>query len=155
MHRSRAWKARLALSTAVCLGATLSYASASQPGPTPTEAEVLAQISKIKSESPSLQKEVDGSALAIMVKHQDFMLIRSSEIDAIAVLLSDNDDVVRGYAAIALGNIGPPARRAAPQLMKAFRERECQIGDLTSTDAMLPVFSRIGEPRPELRCPPR
>lgn len=65
-------------------------------------------------------RERSAQLLAALVRRMDVSAIDRATIDEIAGLLEDNSDAVRGRVAIALGNIGQPAKHTVPALEKAF-----------------------------------
>jgi hypothetical protein len=65
-------------------------------------------------------RERSAQLLAALVRRMDKSVIDRATIDEMAGLLEDNSDAVRGRVAIALGNIGEPAKHTVPALEKAF-----------------------------------
>jgi hypothetical protein len=53
-------------------------------------------------------------------------------VRALTALLKSKDDGIRGGAAGALTNIGPPAKSAVPALKQALKESDAQIADYLS-----------------------
>lgn len=70
--------------------------------------------------------------------------VSADDIDALAGLLSDQDDAVRGWIAGALGRLGDKAKRAVPALQRALLERPCVHQALASAGAIRLSLSRIG-----------
>jgi HEAT repeats len=80
-------------------------------------------------------------------------------INALANLLDDNSDGVRGNAASALGTIGPAAARTAPRLLEAMKRAEAQFirpGELRpssfSGDSICEALQRIGTRQQDTPC---
>jgi hypothetical protein len=65
-------------------------------------------------------RERSAQILVAIIRRMDVSVIDKATIDEIAGLLEDNSDAVRGRMAIALGNIGAPAKHTVPALEKAF-----------------------------------
>src|SRR5262245_9655041 len=65
-------------------------------------------------------RERAAQILVAIIRRMDVSVIDTASIDEIAGLLEDNSDAVRGRMAIALGNIGAPAKHTVPALEKAF-----------------------------------
>jgi hypothetical protein len=65
-------------------------------------------------------RERSAQLLAALVRRMDRSVIDRPTIDEMAGYLEDNSDAVRGRVAIALGNIGEPAKHTVPALEKAF-----------------------------------
>lgn len=70
--------------------------------------------------------------------------VSGTDVGALANLLSDPDDVVRGWIAAALGLLGHKAKSAVPQLRQALLERPCANQPATSASAIRLALSRIG-----------
>jgi hypothetical protein len=77
-----------------------------------------------------------------VARHPDDVF--AADIDALASLLSDPDDGVRGWIAGALGKLGHKAERAVPKLQRALQERPCEDQPLASAGAIRLALSRIG-----------
>ena len=65
-------------------------------------------------------RERSAQILVAIIRRMDVSVIDKATIDEIAALLEDNSDAVRGRMAIALGNIGAPAKHTVPALERAF-----------------------------------
>ena len=65
-------------------------------------------------------RERTAQLLVAVVRRMDTSVIDRTTIDEVAGFLDDNSDAVRGRMAVALGNIGAPARHTVPALEKAF-----------------------------------
>jgi len=67
-----------------------------------------------------------------------------TDIEALASLMSDPADGVRGWIAGALGHLGGKAKGAVPQLQWALQDRPCENGPANSASAIRLALSRIG-----------
>jgi len=65
-------------------------------------------------------RERSAQLLVGLIRRMDVTMIDRPTIDEIASFLDDNSDAVRGRMAIALGNIGEPAKHTVPALERAF-----------------------------------
>jgi hypothetical protein len=65
-------------------------------------------------------RERSAQLLVGLIRRMDVTTIDRPTIDEIAGYLEDDSDSVRGRMAIALGNIGEPAKHTVPALEKAF-----------------------------------
>lgn len=118
-----------------------------------TVANIERLITQIQTEqSPRIRWDL-AQQLSDLVRRADPADINTDVIDHIAGLLSDRADFVRLWAAVALGNIGPPARRAIPALEKALSELPVLYSGavmqpaLDSSGAIVPALRKIrGEP---------
>lgn len=78
--------------------------------------------------------------------------VSEADISILTGLLRDDDDIIRGEAAGALGFVGPRAIAAAPALMQALRERPCTTQPGQSADAMRIALVRIGATPVDIPC---
>lgn len=96
-------------------------------GEQPQVRDIVPLIEKIEHETDSNTRTDLASELAKLVSQ-----VRTSDqiddkvIDDIATLLSDRDDSVRLWVALALGQLGPRANRAVPALERALQEAEAE-----------------------------
>src|SRR5215470_10618164 len=74
--------------------------------------EIEATIDQMKAASSLEIRRNLSLQLSDLCMRVDPAVLDAGTIDAIAGFLSDSDDLVRFWAALALGHIGPPARRA-------------------------------------------
>jgi hypothetical protein len=67
-----------------------------------------------------------------------------TDVEALAGLMSDPDDGLRGWIAGALGQLGGKAKVAVPQLQWALQDRPCENRPANSASAIRLALSRIG-----------
>ena len=79
-----------------------------------------AQLLQLRVNPYPPPRERSAQILVAIIRRMDVSVIDKATIDEIAGLLEDNSDAVRGRMAIALGNIGAPAKHTVPALEKAF-----------------------------------
>jgi hypothetical protein len=104
-------------------------------GATELTSKIELMIDHIKAERSSTVRTEVVQRLSAMLQHQDYSdvdILEARPIDDIAGLLSDRDDSVRYWAAMALGQIGPPAGRAVPALERALREVEASTSAIVA-----------------------
>jgi HEAT repeat protein len=115
-------------------------------------ANIETMIKNITAEHSTPIRARLAEQLSTFIQHSDRAAIDAldaKEIDDLAGLLSDRDDVVRFWAALALGHIGAPAARAIPVLERALREAEPALGsniigpDLSSASAIRGALRKI------------
>jgi hypothetical protein len=108
------------LSAALVLALAGFSAAAQIPAP-PTDLENLKTLLlQLKVNPYPPPRERSAQLIVALVRRMDVATIDRMTIDDIAGLLEDNSDAVRGRMAIALGNIGEPAKHTVPALEKAF-----------------------------------
>lgn len=85
--------------------------------------------------------------------------MRPSDVDDktfsdLVSLLDIPDDSVRAWIAAAIGNLGPRAKPAVPQLLKLLSEIECTpvMGGLNSEGFIRIALKRIGAAPPRTKC---
>jgi hypothetical protein len=67
-------------------------------------------------------------------------------------LLHRPEELVRLWVAVALGNLGPYAKTAIPDLKQLLPEADCVVGDITSADAIRYALARMGTTPPRPGC---
>lgn len=109
--------AALISSLLLAFGGLTAAAQQQPPGDLANLKNLLLQL-KMNPYPPP--RERSAQLLVALVRRMDVSLIDRATIDEIAGFLEDNSDPVRGRMAIALGNIGEPAKHTVPALEKAF-----------------------------------
>jgi len=112
---------RLALATSVLL--LLAFAgppAAAQDEPRGDLATLKTLLLQLRVNPYPPPRERSAQLLVALIRRMDVTTIDRATIDQIAGLLEDKSDAVRGRMAIALGNIGEPAKHTVPALEKAF-----------------------------------
>lgn len=108
-----------ALIAAALLASGLPVAAQNQD-PTDDLAALKVQLLQLRVNPYPPPRERSAQILVAIIRRMDVTAIDMATIDEIAGLLEDNSDTVRGRMAIALGNIGAPAKHTVPALEKAF-----------------------------------
>lgn len=154
MRQAVTWVALLAFLLVARLSATPTLAASGLDDRRDVTVRIRNLILRIETEQSSGTRADLGLQLSDLVRHTDPAEIGPGEIDAIARLLRSRNDSIRAWAAAALGDIGPRARRAIPALEKALREVPMLYAgsimkpELDSSAAIVPALERIrGEPR--------
>jgi hypothetical protein len=112
---------------------------------------IATQIGTIDKEpSAELRKDL-AFKLSDLVKELNPTDADVKVIDGLAGLLRDRDDSVRYWAAVSLGYLGQAAQRAAPALMTALRECECDLKNASkmSAPAIRFALEEMGAEAPE------
>lgn len=135
--------------------------SASAPLPESVRGEAAAQgsdshiqrvVGLIQSESSVEKRRQHVQDLALWIAGPMPRTVSDGDIDAMAALMRDPDDAIRGRIAGALGKLGARAQRAVPELVQALRERPCENQPLASADAIRLAIKRIGAEVPNVPC---
>jgi len=109
-----------AMSVALLLALTGPPAAAQDRAPPGDLANLKTMLLQLKVNPYPPPRERSAQLLVALIRRMDVSTIDRATIDEIAGLLEDNSDTVRGRMAIALGNIGEPAKHTVPALEKAF-----------------------------------
>jgi hypothetical protein len=81
-------------------------------------------LATIATESSEEKRDALSEQLPHVLMNRRGCGINPDIMDHISVLLADPSDVVRSWAAVTLGIIGPPAIRTVPALKKALRQSD-------------------------------
>ena len=108
------------MSVALLLALTGPPAAAQDRAPPGDLANLKTMLLQLKVNPYPPPRERSAQLLVALIRRMDVSTIDRATIDEIAGLLEDNSDAVRGRMAIALGNIGEPAKHTVPALEKAF-----------------------------------
>src|SRR5262245_14339939 len=92
-------------------------------------AALKAQLLQLRVNPYPPPRERSAQILVAIIRRMDVTVIDMATIDEIAGLLDDNSDAVRGRMAIALGNIGAPAKHTVPALEKAFVKAKAYVAE--------------------------
>ena len=109
-----------AISAALLIALAGLPASAQERAPPSDLANLKTMLLQLKVNPYPPPRERSAQLLVALIRRMDVSTIDKATIDEIAGLLEDNSDAVRGRMAIALGNIGEPAKHTVPALEKAF-----------------------------------
>ncbi len=124
----------------------------------PSDAVSLQQVQEAVSRVATMKDQVlwqsdTGPYLNHLTNRIDPKEIDDKTLESMESLLDSDDDLIRYWGAIALGNLGPRAKPAIPKLRKLFHTADCLNGPITSADAIIYAFLRIGVKPPPRTCP--
>ncbi len=125
---------------------------AAGPARTTTMSGISDYIVKIRAEKSITLRTQYAEELSDSIGKGEQTNITDADIDMLADMMADKDDSVRYWIAASLGLIGPRAKRALPQLEKAYREIACVIASKTSASAIRLAIPRIGGSIPSITC---
>jgi hypothetical protein len=89
-------------------------------------------------------RERSAQIIVAIIRRMDVTTIDKATIDEIAGLLDDKSDTVRGRMAIALGNIGEPAKYTVPALLKAFERSKEAAANAVNNPQASPIIRNYG-----------
>jgi hypothetical protein len=87
------------------------------------------QVDVIVATDLDIQREEFVASLIRMLSEKDLTTADDASIDQVARLLADDNDPIRGEAAMALGLFGPRAQRTVPELKRAMERYERELAD--------------------------
>lgn len=98
----------------------------------------------VREEDEGLRRKLawDLGYRTYQLAEEDRLSISQESVDSIAFLLSDRNDTVVSYAAIALSNAGPRAKSALPALRNALASPSVDRPDANEVTSTI-EFSRI------------
>ena len=118
-----------ATSLALLIAASGLSAAAQELAPSSDLGNLKALLLQLKVNPYPPPRERSAQLLVGLIRRMDVTTIDRPTIDEIAGYLEDNSDTVRGRMAIALGNIGEPAKHTVPALEKAFQRAKESIAE--------------------------
>jgi hypothetical protein len=122
-----------------------------------TRSVVMAQIQHAIASAQgaeTVNERTDAAELlATLTRKMDRKEITEQTIAAMTSLLDSPDDSVRYWVATALGNLGPYAKVAIPELRALLPRADCLNGAITSASAIRYALQQMGvTPPPPPNC---
>jgi PBS lyase HEAT-like repeat len=117
-----------------------------------TRTVIAAETQRINGELSSKRRSDDSERLAKWVRQNKAAVTDIDDVELIASLLTDKDDLVRYWAAMALGYIGPFAISAVPALNRALYDTRCDRAGKTSASGIIFALSQMGITAKEVDC---
>jgi hypothetical protein len=109
-------------------------------------------VARIRKEPSANTRIKYTSELVRRISASQPQYLSDNDIYAVATLLADPDDEVRGSIAGALGKLGPRARLAMPALTQALQQRPCENTPTASAAVIRLAIRRIGGVMPNMPC---
>ena len=143
--------ARISIVVLVLQLVTMGQLSA-QPGAAQQAIQLEPLIKKIKLEKDQYSRTTLASQLAGVVLRANPSDVSAKDIRSLTLLLENKDDMVRYFAAAALGHLGPRAIGAVPALKRALDRIKCRAENKNSESTIVPALEKIEGRRPVVRC---
>jgi hypothetical protein len=125
-----------------------STASISNAGTDPRLNEKLEiTIAAVRSTQPSRARFNAAERLAELTRKARPASVSDSTVNDLLSLMDDSDDVVRIWAATALGNLGRRAKAGIPKLWAMLPEADCLDGPVISGRSIRFALERLGVKR--------
>lgn len=116
--------------------------------------EAVVQTAKMKDKA--FYQSDTGEYLADLAKKIDPNKIDQKTLGELETLLDSDNDLIRYWGAVALGNLGPRAKPAVPKLLKILAKVDCLNGPITSANGIRYALKHIGvKAPPPPKCPQR
>lgn len=114
----------------------------------------IAQTAKMKERT--FYRSGTGEHLADLAQMINPNEVNSKILCELESLLDSDNDLIRYWGAVALGNLGPRAKSAVPKLLKTLRKVDCLNGPITSANGIRYALAHIGRKvPPPANCPQR
>lgn len=117
--------------------------------------QIEISVAKVRSAKSVNARTEAAENLANLTQRVRDKEITEAAVADITSLLDSPEDSVRYWVAMALGNLGPAAKSAAPKLEKMLPEAECLDGTITSASGIRYALIKIGiKLPPPPKCKP-
>lgn len=137
--------------TLACLLSHLAYAN----GDPSVRKQLIDAMAKVRYGQTSTKRQDAAGQLADLTSKIDPKKVDHKTLSEMVALLYTPEDGVRGYVALALGNLGPRAKKAAaPKLLSLLPEVDCIKLEVTSAPAIRVALKEMGvdPPPPPPEC---
>ena len=115
--------------------------------------QIKESIAKVRSEKTLDARTDAAERLASLTEKLSSKEVTEALVTDIESLLDSPDDSVRYEAAMALGNLGPAAKAAAPKLQEMLPKADCINGVITSASGIRYALIKMGiKPPPPPKC---
>jgi HEAT repeat protein len=112
-------------------------------GTTVTE-QINKAVSQVRAEKTVDARTAAAEHLANLARKLSSKEVTVKLVNDLTSLLDSPDDSVRYWIAVALGNLGPAAKAAAPKLEEMLAKAECINGAITSADGIRYALIKMG-----------
>jgi len=139
----------------VCLSLPIVTGTGLANGASELANQIEKSVAKVRSaKSVNARTEAAEKLANLTQKFHDKEITETAVAD-ITSLLDSPDESVRYWVAMALGNLGPAAKSAAPKLEEMLPEAECLDGTITSASGIRYALTKMGiKLPPPPKCEP-
>jgi HEAT repeat protein len=117
--------------------------------------QITETMAKVRSDKTVDSRTEAAEHLANLAQKMSSKDVTETLVTEITSLLDSPDDSVRYWVAMALGNLGPAAKAAAPKLEEMLPKAECTNGAITSASGIrYALFKMSIKPTPSPKCVP-
>lgn len=143
---------KLSILTLCIAFSSVAVAAVARKGPAVTK-QIQETIAQVRSGKTVDAKSKAAEHLERLVRNMKSKDVSEPLVGNIASLLNYRDVLVRYYVVLALEDLGPAAKSAAPKLLKILPDEDCANGPITVGDAIRDTLSRMGiKPPPPPDC---
>lgn len=128
-----------------------SHAAAKQGGDCQVN-EVSSALSDILAQKPGVARSEKAASLAVHLFETESTCVTEKDIRTLVMMLRNDDESIRFWAAVMIGNVGHRAQDAVPALEAALAERPCEDGTMTSASAIRRALGKLGHETAERPC---
>ena len=115
--------------------------------------QLQSTIAKVRKAKTTTAKADAAERLVALTYERDCSDVTDETIQSMISLLDMPDDVVRMWAAAALGDVGPRAKAAVPKLLSILAEVDCMNWDFSSAATIPIALRRMDVIPPPRNCP--
>lgn len=119
-------------------------------GSTVTE-QINKAVSQVRAEKTVDARTAAAEHLANLARKLGSKEVTVKLVNDLTSLLDSPDDSVRYWIAVALGNLGPAAKAAAPKLKEMLTKADCIDGAITSANGIRYALIKMGIKLPASR----
>jgi hypothetical protein len=153
LRRARLAVMMAALSAAIVMSSLKVGAQPSNAEAQPSlKDEVYLTVSLVQIGKTSNERSIAAQLLCELTRGNASRQVDDPSLDSIIALLDSDDDSVRYWVALCLGNFGPRAKAATPKLLKIVDQTDCVKASKTSASAARVTLKRIGAEVPSSKC---
>lgn len=141
------------LCLALCLVLSTATGTAQARGGPELMKQIKDTMAKVRSDKTVDARTDAAEHLASLTREISSKEVSNAFVTDITSLLNSPDDSVRYWVAMALGNLGPAAKAAAPKLLEMLPKADCISGAITSASGIRYALIKMGiKPPPPPKC---
>jgi hypothetical protein len=142
------------LYAAFCLVLSTAIGTAQAMGGPELMKQIKDTMAKVRSDKTVDARTDAAEHLASLTRKINSKEVSNVLVTDITSLLNSHDDSVRYWVAMALGNLGPAAKAAAPKLLEMLPKADCINGAITSASGIRYALIKMGikPPPPPPKC---
>jgi hypothetical protein len=144
MSRRISWEVSTFVLSA-CFVTSIPVSSDASAKPTCHAGETAAMLRELENKGPTVRRSEMAGDLAVHLLKTENACVTSNDIKTLTRLLHDDDDAMRFWSAVMIGNVGRRARSAIPALRSALTERPCLGLGVNSAQGIRIALVKLGQ----------